>query len=198
MFRCAAGSALGILDRAQFGALRVALGCMRTTPTSVLLSEAGESPLSLRRSLLSGRFILRNFSWMGSPLIPRLQLLRERSAAGGLRSLPSRCGLLVSYLSVLGLAEGRFQSRWASFSDVPWRELYFEVGLSVDQVLDGGSSAAGGAASDSLGLPWDPSSLLIFCTLHCTFYFSSIAACLFSWPGGASLLGPCSFGYSRQ
>ena len=61
LFRCADGSALGILDRAQFGALRVALGCMRTTPTSVLLSEAGELPLSLGRSLLSGRFILRSF-----------------------------------------------------------------------------------------------------------------------------------------
>ena len=118
-FRCAAVSALGILDRAQFGALRVALGCMRTTPTSVLLSEAGEPPLSLRRSLLSGRFILRNFSWRGSPLIPRLQLLRERVAAGRLRLLPSRCVLLTSYLSVLGLVEGHYQSRRASFFDVP-------------------------------------------------------------------------------
>ena len=126
LFRCAGGSALGILDLAQFGALRVAQGCMRTTPTSVLLSQAGEPPLSLSRSLLSGRFILRNFAWGGggggSPLIPRLQLLRERVAAGRLRLLPYRCGLLTSYLSVLGLVEGRHRSRRASFFDVPWRD----------------------------------------------------------------------------
>ena len=51
LFHCASKSALFILDRAWYGTLRAALGCMRT-PTSVLLSEAGEPPLSLRRSLL--------------------------------------------------------------------------------------------------------------------------------------------------
>ena len=107
--------ALGILDRAQFGALRVALGCMQTTLTSVLLFEAAESPLSLRRSLLTGQFILRNFSWRGSPLILIVQLLCERDAARRLRLLPSRCGLLASYLNVLGLVEGRHRSRRASF-----------------------------------------------------------------------------------
>ena len=110
MFRCASRSALGILDRALFGALRVALGCMRTTPTSVLHSEVGEPPLSLRRSLLSVRFIQRNFYWRESPLIPRLQLLCKRVAASRLCLLPSRCGLLASYLSVLGLNEGRHRS----------------------------------------------------------------------------------------
>ena len=162
LFRCAGGSALAIHDRAQFGALRVALGCMRTIPTSVLLSEAGEPPLPLRRSLLSGRFILRNFFLRGSPLIPKLQLLHERVAAGRLRLLPSRCGLLTSYLSVLGVVEGRHRSRRASFFDVPWRELSFEVGLTVDRLFDHRPSVTAGAMSDSPGLPWNISSRLIF------------------------------------
>ena len=123
LFRCASKSALRILNCAQFGALRVALGCMRSNPTSVLLSEAGEPPLSLRRSLLSSRFVIRNFSWWGNPLLPRLQLLSERIAAGRLRLLPSRCGLLASYLGVLGLVERRYRSRRPSFFDVPWSEL---------------------------------------------------------------------------
>ena len=123
-FHCASRSALCILDRAQLGALRV-------TPTSVLLSEAEEPPLSLRRSLLSSRFILRNFSWRGSPLIPRIQLLRDRVAAGRLRLRSSRCGLFSSYLSVLGLVEGRHRTRRPSFFDVPWRELSFEAAPGI-------------------------------------------------------------------
>ena len=87
-----------------------------------LLSEASEPPLFLRRSLLSSRFVLRNFSWRGNPLLPRLQLLRERISARRLRLLPSRCGLLASYLCVLGLVEGRHRSRSkVSFQDPrPW------------------------------------------------------------------------------
>ena len=107
---------------------------MRSTPTSVLLSEAGEPPLSLRRSLLSSRFVLRNYSWWGNPLLPRLRLLSERIAAGRLRLLPSRCALLASYLGVLGLVEGRYRSRRASFFDVPWIELTLAVDVNVDGI----------------------------------------------------------------
>ena len=120
LFRCASKSALSILDRVQFGALRVTLGCIRTTPTSALLSEAGDPPLSLRRSLLSGRFLLRKFSWWRNPLIPRVQLLWETVGTKRLRLLPSKCGLLASYMCVLGLTDGRHRSRRAWFFDVPW------------------------------------------------------------------------------
>ena len=98
LFCCTSKSALCTPGRAQFGALKTALECMRTIPTSMLLSEAGEPPLSLHRSLLSNRFILRNFSWRRNPLLPRLQLLCEKVAAKRLRLLPSRCGLLTSYV----------------------------------------------------------------------------------------------------
>ena len=93
---------------------------MRTNLISVLLSEAGEPPLSLRRSLLSKRFILRNFSCRGNPLLPRLQLLRERVAAKRLRLLPSMCGLLTSYVCMLGLVDGRYRSCRISFFDVKY------------------------------------------------------------------------------
>ena len=157
LFRCASKSALRILDRVQFGALRAALGGMRSTPTSVLLSEAGEPPPFLRRSLLSSRFFLRNFSWWGNPLLPRLQLLSERIAAGRLRLLPSKCGLLASYLGVPGLVEGRHRSRRASFSDVPWSELTLAVDVTVYRAFVTEPPDASGVQGSSLvpcpGLP---------------------------------------------
>ena len=60
------------------------------------------------------------------------------------------------------MVERRHRSLRASFFDVPWRELSFEVGLTVDRVIDHGPSATGGAASDLPGLAWDTSSRLMF------------------------------------
>ena len=80
LFASAPRGTLRLLDRAQYMALRTVLGCMRPTPISILLSEAGEPPLWLRRHLLCNRFIARNFSWRGNPLIPKLKLLSERAA----------------------------------------------------------------------------------------------------------------------
>ena len=72
LFAGPSGTPLRFLDRAQYEALRVVLGCVRSTPIAVLLSEASEPPLGLRRSLLGGRFILRNASRKGGYLIPKL------------------------------------------------------------------------------------------------------------------------------
>ena len=63
-----------------------------------------------------------------------------------------------SYLSVLGLVEGRHRTRRPSFFDVPWRELSFEADLTVDQVPVPGSPAACGTPPDLTGLLRDTSS----------------------------------------
>ena len=42
---------------------------MYSTPVPVLLAEADEIPLALRRSLLSNRFIFRNFGWNENSLM---------------------------------------------------------------------------------------------------------------------------------
>ena len=47
LFAGACGTALSISDRAQYKALRVALGCMRSTPIAVLLSESNVPLLRL-------------------------------------------------------------------------------------------------------------------------------------------------------
>ena len=105
LFAGAGRAALGILDRAQYEALRVALGCMRSTPIAVLLSESGEPSLGLRRSLLGGRFILRNAASRDGLLVPELSLLFERSRVRRFRINRTRCGLLIAFDSVRGLLD---------------------------------------------------------------------------------------------
>lgn len=50
------------LDRVQYQALRVVLGCMRSTPTNALLAEAGELPLNLRRIYLCTKFAFKKLA----------------------------------------------------------------------------------------------------------------------------------------
>lgn len=47
------------LDRVQYKCLRIVLGAMRSTPCPILLAEAGEPPLHLRRLCLARRFITK-------------------------------------------------------------------------------------------------------------------------------------------
>lgn len=60
------------LDRLQYDALRIASGCMRTTPISILLSEANEPTLELRRSLFLNRNSIRIASWADNPLLHKI------------------------------------------------------------------------------------------------------------------------------
>ena len=132
LFAGASGTALRILDRAQYEALRVALGCMRSTPIAVLLSEASEPPLGLRRSLLGGRFILRNASCRGSPLIPKLSLLFERTRSGRSRIRPAKCGLLLAYEGVRGLLDMCFRTIRPLYFDYSWIEVTVPVNLDLE------------------------------------------------------------------
>lgn len=63
LFASARRTSLGILDVVQHDALKMVLGCMRSTPVPVLLSEANETSLGIRRTLLIRNVILRNFTW---------------------------------------------------------------------------------------------------------------------------------------
>ncbi|XP_026471407.1 uncharacterized protein LOC113375686 [Ctenocephalides felis] len=50
------------LDRIQFSAVRTCLGAFRSTPTNVLINEAGEPPLTIRRQALSKRFLVKKLN----------------------------------------------------------------------------------------------------------------------------------------
>lgn len=75
IFADAAASNLKILDRVQSAELRTVLGAMKSTPFFLLLLEADETPLSIRRAFLSNSFLVRNLSWSENPLIPNVRLL---------------------------------------------------------------------------------------------------------------------------
>ena len=68
------------LDVIQNSALRVSLGCIRTTPINVLLHLAGVNSLSSRRIYLTEKFIVRQFAQKDSLLILKLTLLDEKLA----------------------------------------------------------------------------------------------------------------------
>jgi len=65
-------SSMKHLESIQFRALRACLGFRRTTPTNVILAEAGEGPLRFRFELLSSKYILKVFSLDTHPLIDKL------------------------------------------------------------------------------------------------------------------------------
>ena len=123
---------MGILDRAQYEALRVSLGRMRWTPIAVLLSESGEPPLSLRRSLLGGRFILKNAASRDGLLVPKLSLLFERSQVRRFRINSTRCGLLIAYESVRGLLGMCIRTTCPLHFDYAWSDLTIPVALDFE------------------------------------------------------------------
>lgn len=101
LFSSSSRSNFEILDRAQFSALRSLMGCMKSTLTCILLSEAAEQPLCLTRAMLYRRFLVTNLSWSMNPITPKLILLNEilsrRSglllqAFWGMSGLINRCG----------------------------------------------------------------------------------------------------------
>ena len=158
----ASRSTLGILDRVQYEALRVVLGCMRSTPVSILLSEANEPPLGLRRSLLGGRFILRHMSWRDSPLIVRLRLLSERARLRGCRLNPERCGLLTAYEGARGVGEFCFRSVRPRYFDYGWGEIAGPVLLDFEIGREVRGSEAPSAMFDELVRARYPGSVILF------------------------------------
>ena len=115
-------------------ALRAMLGCMWSTPDSILLSGSGEPPLELWRHLLNNRFVIRNFSWRSNPLIPKLVLLAEKvTSTQRFRSL--RCSLVSSYLGLGDLLGMMSRTVRPGCFDWPWQT----VTLSIEVDLEMGS-----------------------------------------------------------
>ncbi|XP_025266733.1 uncharacterized protein LOC105255877 [Camponotus floridanus] len=65
-------SSLRHLESIQLRSLRACLGLRKTTPTNVVLAEAGEGPLRFRFEYLTSRYILKIFALDSHPLIDKL------------------------------------------------------------------------------------------------------------------------------
>ena len=135
-FLGASMAVLRVLDRVPYAALRVALACMRLTPIPVLLLEANEPPLGLRRWLLANHFMARNFMWRNNPLIPKLQLLSERAQRRAFKINLTRCGLLISYEACSHLIGEYSRTIRPAYFDIQWMELSAEFLFSDIGKLD--------------------------------------------------------------
>lgn len=133
LFAGSTGSVLKALDKAQYQALRTALGCMRTTPIPVLLSEAGESPLKLRRARILKRYSVRIATWRDNPLAPRLKGLRERLKSN---MTPAKFMLKFSLLETLepvtDIVGLKTRCKRPGYYDYPWNELVIETNHIMD------------------------------------------------------------------
>lgn len=77
IFEGAAKTHLARLDRLQYRCIRICLGAMRSSPVDALLVEAGELPLTLRRSLLTSRIVIKAAAISTHPLLPQLMSLQS-------------------------------------------------------------------------------------------------------------------------
>lgn len=126
-FADTAQSNLRSLDRIQNQALRVIMGCMRSTPISILLSKANIPPLSLRRSLINRRHMIRNLSWTQNPLSSGLRCLQHRTNLNNQdrkSNLTIRSSLLETFRNVTQIMSRCGQTKKPSLQyEMSWGEL---------------------------------------------------------------------------
>lgn len=67
---------LDSLERVQYAALRSCLGCLKTTPTNLLLHLGGITTLSARRTYLSKKFIISRSALSENEMISRFNSIR--------------------------------------------------------------------------------------------------------------------------
>lgn len=79
----AASGLLESLERVQYAALRIGLGCLRTTPTNVFLHLASVPPLKFRRLYLTERYVTKIASQERNMVFPKFKLIREISESRG-------------------------------------------------------------------------------------------------------------------
>ncbi|XP_060522337.1 uncharacterized protein LOC132699561 [Cylas formicarius] len=64
---CCGKKTLSGLDRIQYQALRVTLGMMKSTPINILLGEACETSLEVRRIMLASKFLVKSLRIRNNP-----------------------------------------------------------------------------------------------------------------------------------
>lgn len=124
---------LRVLDRVQYQALRVIMGCMRTTPIPLLLSEAGEPPLRVRRIRILKKYSIRIAACRDNPLKPRLKGLKERLTRNSRLAKYLKNFSLLDCLEpiseIMNMKEGM---RRPGYYDYSWSEVMYEMSPIMD------------------------------------------------------------------
>ncbi|XP_043237640.1 uncharacterized protein LOC122389551 [Amphibalanus amphitrite] len=132
VYDSASQSSKKVLDAVHHAAIRVATGAFRTSPSSSLLAEAHEPPLSLRRQMLGMRYALKLRQFPTHPTYPyvfstyytRLDRARQSLCFGArMRGLFSAANI--------GLRVVR--RSWGT-SSPPWKHAKPQVDLSLSEV----------------------------------------------------------------
>lgn len=79
LYGSASKSNLLILDRLQYKALRISLGCMRSSPIHAILSESNEWPLKFRRVYLACKFFVKLQYFVKEDLLDKICFLTTES-----------------------------------------------------------------------------------------------------------------------
>lgn len=124
-----------MLDRVQYAFLKVVLRCMSSTPISILLSDAGEATLSLRKLFLANRFILRYFRWSGRPLVERLMFLATNSSDKRFRIQPERCDLIIAFNTMFSFIRALNTTVRPAYFDEDWANLVTHLDIDLESCL---------------------------------------------------------------
>lgn len=116
------------------------MGCMRSTPISILLSEANIPPLSFRRSLINRRHMIRNLSWTQNPLSSNLLCLQHRTDLNKQDRKPTpliRSSLLETFRDVTQIMSKCGQTKKPSLQyEMTWGELTRSVEVDLHSGLE--------------------------------------------------------------
>ena len=93
-------SLLEKLSRVQYQALRLALGFRNSTPTNVILAEAGETPLKIRFKYLANRYILKCFSFKDSIPLEKLYTLHDTLSRKNPHNIKALFPLYCAFITV--------------------------------------------------------------------------------------------------
>lgn len=119
----AAKTHLEALDRVCYAAIRMSLGCMDSTPLSILLSEAGMAHPAIIRTELAELNILRCAQWKNNLMHRKLKDLAQ-DIPNFPRKVPQNAsGIIKTYKSIEGLEMMMDSTVLPSYYDLTWNQL---------------------------------------------------------------------------
>ena len=125
------------LDTIHHSSLRVVTGAFRTSPTSSLLAEAHEQPLSLRRQMLGARYALKLRQFPDHPTYPYvfsrslLSLFRDSA-----RKYTPFCSRILDLVERSGVRMSDIM-RVGTMAEPPWETICPQIDLSLANIRKG-------------------------------------------------------------
>lgn len=132
LYSGAAKKILNRLDTQLYVSLRLAMGLMKSTPTSILLAESGEATLSIRREAALYRNAIRLTSWFDNPVYPRIKMLKEKAISNSYLPKYVRETALVTHIGPIGeIFERVRKPKRSSYFDHSWVNIGTDLEKNV-------------------------------------------------------------------